>query len=526
MRSLRVLLGIALVQQAALGQTISPPQAVGHLAGPGAASNPSGLRLYGTDSGWTFEHRGKLVILFGDTWPDANLPCEPPPTNDDAQGTLPLFAPRGTPRVTFETKASSPLDFDPIQLFRGATSLPMGFGKIPATGFSDGRSAIAAIGTSDLVRCQGGSASTPGQCPGASLSCGPNVGECLPTIANIPLLCDATAGTGCLQGQTCTQTTGFCVDPTSSQNDGTTSSAPYTVAQNIDLGVQRPGSVIYDSAFTWPTNKFWNVNARTVRNFTFTRHGNDYRPGDNYLLMWGRPGFSGEQGRQAQLYLMAQRLPIPTDSAGHFRFRPSFFAGTRAQGHEPKWSFLESEAKPLALDGIVDGSPHEDRVLVNQTAMSYLPPPVDKWIMLYGGDVPDVLLVDPVNSRNVPSPGAIMVRFADNPWGPWTPPAPYLSPGNPAVPGDPYGPGGFLFHYACVDQGSATCARTDPHRPLDVLNPECSPPPFPFDIGRLYGANVIDAYTRPDGHGGLDFYWNVSTWNPYGVMLMKSNIRP
>ncbi|HEX4336835.1 MAG TPA: hypothetical protein VH062_13040 [Polyangiaceae bacterium] len=216
--------------------------------------------------------------------------------------------------MTFETKANSPLDFDPIQLFRGSTSVPMGFGKIPGTGFSDGRRAIAAIGTADLVRCQGGTESAPGTCPTSSLSCATTVGECSPVLANIPLLCDATTGSGCLQGQTCTQTTGFCVDPTSSQNDGTSSSGPYMVAQNIDLGVRRPSSpAIYDSAFTWPTNKFRNVTSRTVRNFTFTRHLNDYRPGDQYLFIWGRPGFSGEQGRQAQLYLMAQRLPIPTD---------------------------------------------------------------------------------------------------------------------------------------------------------------------------------------------------------------------
>jgi hypothetical protein len=119
-----------------------------------------------------------------------------------------------------------------------------------------------------------------------------------------------------------------------------------------------------------------------------------------------------------------------------------------------------------------------------------------------------------------------MIRFADNPWGPWSVERPYLQPGNPAVVGDPYGPGGFMFHYACVDQPPALCARTDPHRPLDSLNPGCAPPPFAFDIGRLYGANIIDAYTKADGHGGLDVFWNLSTWNPYGVMLMKSNFRP
>jgi hypothetical protein len=163
---------------------------------------------------------------------------------------------------------------------------------------------------------------------------------------------------------------------------------------------------------------------------------------------------------------------------------------------------------------------------VDQTAVSYLPPPINKWMMLYGGDVPDQLLLDPAHSRNVPFPGSVMVRFADNPWGPWSVERPHLSPGDPTVVGNPYGPGGFMFHYGCVDQPSAACARTDPHRPLDSLNPGCAPPPFPFDIGRLYGVNIIDSYTKPDGHGGLDVFWNVSTWNPYGVMLMKSNVRP
>jgi hypothetical protein len=514
-----------LVQGIASAQTASAPQVVGRLAGPGAPQAQPGLRLYGTDSGWTFEHRGKLVMLFGDTWPTANLPCEfPPPINDDAQGTLPLSNPGGVPPLLFETSPSSPTDFDPIKMFRGSTSLVMGFGKIPTTGFSDGKNAIAVVGTADNVRCQ--TSSSP-QCPG-QLTCVPTLGECLPVIANIPLVCNVGAETGCFPGQTCTATTGFCTDPTSSQNDGTTSSLPFTIAANMDFGVQRPSSVVnYDSAAILPTNKFTNLTSRTVRRFTFVGAANDYRPGDDTVLMWGRPGFSGEQGRQAQLYLMAHKLPLPVDSNGKFKFfQPLYFAGLLpGNSHLPKWSLKESDAKPLALDGVVGGNPHENRVLVNQEAISYLPAPINKWVMLYSGDVPDILLIDP-NSRNATDPGAIMIRFADNPWGPWSVEKPYLSPGNPGVVGDPYGPGGFMFHYACVDQPPALCARTDPHRPLDSLNPQCAPPPFPFDIGRLYGVNIIDAYTKPDGAGGLDVFWNLSTWNPYGVMLMKSNFRP
>lgn len=526
MKAIRFVWGALFIQGIASAQTAAPPQVVGRLAGPGAPVAQPGLRLYGTDAGWTFEHKGKLVMLFGDTWPTSNLPCEfPPPINDDAQGALPLSNPGGIPQLLFETKASSPTDFDPYKMFRGNTSLAMGFGKLATTGFSDGKNAIAVVGTSENVRCQTSSSSSTPQCPG-TLTCAQNLGECQPLINNISFVCNVDAPL-CFQGQTCTPVGGFCTDPTSSQNDGTPFSQVFTVAQNFDFGVQRPKAPVnYDSAAILPTNKFTNMTSRTVKRFTFIEQANDYRPGNDTVLMWGRPGFSGEMGRQAQLYLMVHKLPLPVDSQGKFLlFHPLYFAGLLGNTHQPKWSLKESEAKPLALDGVVGGNPHENRILPNQSAISYLPAPINKWVMLYGGDVPDSLLLDPTNSRNVPNPGAIMIRFADNPWGPWSVEQPYLSPGNPATVGDPYGPGGYLFHYACVDQPPALCARTDPHRPGDIQFPECTSP-FPFDIGRLYGVNIIDNYTKPDGQGGLDVFWNVSTWNPYGVMLMKSNFRP
>jgi hypothetical protein len=523
MKASRAVCAFVFMQGAAAAQTASPPQFVGHLAGPGAPQAQPGLRLYGTDGGWTFEHRGQNIILFGDTWPDSNLPCEVPPMNDDAQGTLPLRNPGGVPPLFFQTKASSPQDFDPIQIIRGTTSLPMGFGKLPGTGFSDGRNAIAVIGTADLNRC-----GSDGSCPdGSQAVCSQEVGDCTPQIGSIGLPCDLATGFGCFPGQTCTLTTGYCVDRTSSQSDGTQATDVFAITQNVDFGVQRPTApVIYDSAERFATNKFLNPTSRTVRRFTFTSHANDYRMGNNTVLVWGRPGFSGEQGRQDQLYLMVLELPIPTDSSGQFCFHPKYFAGIHPVTHEPKWSSLQSDAKPLAMDGVVNGSPHEDRTLPNQSTMAYLPAPINKWMMVYGGDVPDQLLFDPTNTRNIPFAGSIMVRFANDPWGPWSPDKPLLSPGDPSKVGDPYGPGGFLFHYACFDQPGAQCARSDPHRPLDVLNPECGPPPFPFDIGRLYGSNIIDSYTKPDGVGGVDVFFNVSTWNPYGVVLMKTNVRP
>ena len=35
---------------------------------------------------------------------------------------------------------------------------------------------------------------------------------------------------------------------------------------------------------------------------------------------------------------------------------------------------------------------------------------------------------------------------------------------------------------------------------------------------------MIDAYTRPAGATAVDLLWNVSTWNPYAVVLMRTRI--
>jgi hypothetical protein len=351
---------------------------------------------------------------------------------------------------------------------------------------------------------------------------------CQPSIAGLPQLCDVPTGLGCIPGQTCAATpNGVCLDPTSSQFDGTPSSLPFTLAQNTEFGIRRESEPnVYDEAFVLPTNKFDSPTARTVHAMSLFRHGNDFSPGPGWLLIWGRPGLVGEGTRQAQLYLMVHPLPLPVDRTGHVTFHPFYFAGIDSKTHEPAWSPLEVDAAPLAMDGQVGGDPHEALPIPNQTAINWLGPPVNKWMMLYGGDVPDALLSDPANARPGPEPGSIRVRFADFPWGPWSPAVPHFSPGDPAVAGDPYGPGGFLYDNQCVDQGSLTCTPSDPSRPGDIFNPNCAPPPVQTDIGRLYGSNIIDAYTRPDHHGGIDVFWNLSTWNPYGVMLAKTNVRP
>ncbi len=112
--------------------------------------------------------------------------------------------------------------------------------------------------------------------------------------------------------------------------------------------------------------------------------------------------------------------------------------------------------------------------------------------------------------------GSLFVRFAEQPWGPWTAPRPFLAAGHVASEAEPieqYAPGGILAHEKCR---GPDCARYDPAYLLDWGN---------NNNGVLYGASIIDAWTTARGEQ-TDVYWFVSTWNPYQVVLMKTTFSP
>jgi hypothetical protein len=506
----------------------SPPEVIGVLAGPGTENPPPDLKLYGTDLGLTYEHDGKLVLVFGDTWMTPRFVCdEPDPTNDDTMATMPLTYGGGVPELTFVTEANAPNDAARMHLMRGTTSLGLGSAKVAMTAFSDGQRELAIFARYEPTRCGKSTIAGGGVCPtDDGFYCSTRVGECTPPYGMVSYQCDAKTKTGCFPGQTCARASSqFCVDPSSSQQDGTIAGDIWSLAQDNEIGVRRPGLTVYDSVFVWPSNKFANLTARPVRSFTGMRDGNDYTEGHGALLVWGRPGFVAEDGRQAQLYLMTHRLPFAIDGEGALQFEPQYFAGLDADSGEPIWSPLQSKAKPLALDGVENGDPYEDQQILNQMSVSWLGPPIDKWVMLYGGDTSDALLYDAPCTRSTGAPGAIVMRFADHPWGPWSPNAPHLSPGDPRHVGDARGPGGILFYPGCVNKLPARCVEPDAQSTADALLPGCIGPPSAPDPGRLYGAAIIDSYTAPAGNDGLDVYWNVSTWNPYSVVLMKTTIR-
>ena len=106
--------------------------------------------------------------------------------------------------------------------------------------------------------------------------------------------------------------------------------------------------------------------------------------------------------------------------------------------------------------------------------------------------------------------GAVRMRTADDPWGPWTPPQDVIAGG---VPGDgpigQYGPGGALRHAACTDPACA------PHSDMFAYHAD--------EYGFFYSANIIEQWIKPTATG-VDMIWNASTWDPYRVILLRTHI--
>jgi hypothetical protein len=503
------------------------PLGLGTLAGPGMPREQPSLNFYGTDLGLSYEHKGQLWMLFGDTWPSAQHICESErPTNDDTMATLPLELESGKiPALQFRTLPDAANDLSYLQLLRGSESLALGYGQAPMAGFSDGERAFALFERMEPHHCDAAFAQGASACPtDDGFQCAKDLGICEPAYLTFPVVCDAARNEGCLPGQTCNAAT-LCVDPNSSQyGDGHFTSRERAVAHTLEFGLSRATRPeIFDSVLAFPTNKFSIPATRTVAKFTGTQDGNDWKPGHDTVLIWGRPGLTAEHERDAHLYLMAHRLPLPIDASGKLEFAPQYFAGIDPQTGEPTWSPHQSKAKAIALDGKPDGDPHEPVQVLTSMTVSWLGAPINKWMMLYGGDLADYLLLDPQASRTARAPGAIWVRFADQPWGPFSPPVPHLAPGTPLRDNDAYGPGGYMFNPDCASSRESVCAPSDPRRPADTAIPGC---PFSTeDPGRLYSPNIIDNYTRPNSKGGLDVFWNVSTWNPYAVRLFKTTVQ-
>jgi hypothetical protein len=347
------------------------------------------------------------------------------------------------------------------------------------------------------------------------------MGTCFPFVGEASVAC-VLGTTSCL----CVPVSGggMCQDRTSSLYNTTESGRIAAIPMRIEVANASPliDEVYYSQS--WITNKLINSTVRTVNDFDPARAhgiGNDYTladgitPAKEKVFLWGRPAFVGTNAANMSAKLYFAYVDMPRyDGGGRFAWVPKYFAGMNAN-NTPRFSTLQGQAVPLDLS--FPGDPTREQLdLVNQMSVSWVPS-LNKWMMLYGGDLPDAVVevfLGANASLAVRDPqGAIYARFASQPWGPWSAPTAVFAGGDPAVSppaaGSQYAPNGVLFHPAC---NGTTCAPDAPSGN--------------GDYGRLYGSNIIDAWTTARAGGAVDIYWNASTWNPYQVILMRTRVTP
>ena len=186
------------------------------------------------------------------------------------------------------------------------------------------------------------------------------------------------------------------------------------------------------------------------------------------VLMWGTGTY-----RKSNPYLAV--TPARNYATGE---GTRYFAGLDAAG-EPTWAADESRAAPLF-----------EQPTIGDVSVSFVPQ-VDLWLMLY----------DSWPGRPDHKDAGIQLRTSTTPWGPWSAPEPVLRPVEAAR--------AKLMHMANTDDGLEW--------PLKKFNGASRK----SEQGAIYAPYVIERFTRVEGDR-LKLYYTLSTWNPYVVLLMRS----
>ena len=213
------------------------------------------------------------------------------------------------------------------------------------------------------------------------------------------------------------------------------------------------------SLYTFSTSKFIHISCEIINNEKI-----DGLPinRDKGLLIWG-----SSVHRKSDIFLAHIPLNEITNKSSI-----RYFAGfASSDSKKALWKTKEEEAKPLFKAECIG----ELSVRWNY----YL----NKWIMLYNCELCNTI--------------GVLIRLADNPWGPWS---------SPKIIFDPKDGYGKFIH----SPGNDNIYDKGRNRPSDW--------------GAVYGPYQITPYSTGIKYRYTKIYFTLSTWNPYQVIQMSAII--
>ena len=213
------------------------------------------------------------------------------------------------------------------------------------------------------------------------------------------------------------------------------------------------------SLYTFSNSKFIHISCEIINNEKID--GLPINSGKG-LLIWG-----SSVHRKSDVFLAHMPLNEITNKSSI-----RYFAGfASSDSKKALWKTKEEEAKPLFKAECIG----ELSVRWNY----YL----NKWIMLYNCDLCNTI--------------GVLIRLADNPWGPWS---------SPKIIFDPKDGYGKFIH----SPGNDNIYDKGRNRPSDW--------------GAVYGPYQITPYSTGIKYRYTKIYFTLSTWNPYQVIQMSAII--
>jgi len=170
---------------------------------------------------------------------------------------------------------------------------------------------------------------------------------------------------------------------------------------------------------------------------------------------------------------------IPENSIGE-KEAWRYFAGNLPSG-APIWSDSSSKAKPsfFSRDGDQGGC-------IGEFSIAWIGP-MESWLMLY--------------NCALGGPGTIRARLAKAPWGPWSEPAEIFRP----------------------DTDSAWCRYMHADANYSICSDQAGGENGADHRGDPYAPFILSRFTRATAQGA-EIYFLMSTWNPYQVVVMRTNL--